>query len=119
MTHEYAAKYFQFEKLEFALVSANNPWEVLGWFPIGKFNWCPDPKCQIALAKELFQKFGARVMYIGRDRMTYYLEKPLMTKADVESASKILMIADGDLYTDYPSTAESILGFHTWQLWWD
>ena len=28
-------------------------------------------------------------------------------------------MTDGDLYTDYQSTAEGIIGFHTWQLWCD
>lgn len=119
MNYSYAPEFFHFEDLEFVLLPVKNPWEILGWFPFGRFNACPNPNYHIALAKELYQKFGAKIMYVGKDNMTYYLEKPLMTKADIEYASKILMIADGDLYTDYPSTAESIIGSHTWQLWWD
>lgn len=119
MTYDYAPLFIHFEELEFALLPVKKPWEILGWFPFGRFNACPAPKYHIALAKELYQRFGARVMYVGRDRMTYYLRKPLMAKADIEYASKMLMIADGDLYTDYPSTAEGIIGFHTWQFWWD
>ena len=94
----------------------NKLWHGFQW---GEFSWCPSPECQIALAKELYEEYGARIMFTGLDRLTYYLEKPLLKKYETETAAKTLIIADGDLYPNYEETVEAILGRHIWQLWWD
>lgn len=119
MDTKYAETFIHFEDYTVALLPLKYPWEALAWFPMGSFNWCPSPACQIALAKELYEKYEARIMFIGLDRLTYYLEKPLLEKDKVESAARTLIIADGDLYPDYEETVEAIIGRHTWQFWWD
>ncbi len=116
---KYGQERLCFDNYVFALLPITNPWEALAWFPMGGFNWCPSAYCQIALAKELYEKYEARIMYIGVDRLIYYLEKPLMDKVDIESAARTLIIADGDIYCDYEEAAKNILGSHTWTLWWD
>ena len=116
---EYAEKFINFDNLLIALLPIKNPWEALAWFPMGSFNWCPSPKCQIALAKELYEKYGARIMFIGMDSLIYYLENPLIGKGDIESAARTLIIADGDVFSDYEVATEIIAGSHVWRLWWD
>lgn len=116
---KYAENFIHFEDYVIVLLPIKNSWEALAWFPMGDFNWCPEPEYQIALAKELFQKYGARIMFIGMDRLTFYLEKPLMNKDELEAAAKTLIIADNDNYSDYEVTIKDIMGKHSWQLWWD
>ena len=55
---------FSYENHVFVLVPTKEPWEVLAWIPMGGFNFCPDELHQIALAKGLYEQFGARIMYI-------------------------------------------------------
>jgi hypothetical protein len=119
MDTKYAETFIHFEDYVVTLLPIRYPWEALAWFPMGSFNWCPAPECQIALAKELYEKYEARIMFIGLDRLTYYLEKPLLKKNEIEAAAKALIIADGDLYPDYEETAAAIIGRHSWQFWWD
>ncbi|WP_022765272.1 DUF4253 domain-containing protein [Butyrivibrio sp. XPD2006] len=119
MNPAYAQKFIHFEDYIIVLLPITNPWEALAYFPMGSFNSCPSPECQIALAKELYDKYRARIMFIGLDRLTYYLEKPLLKRDELEAAAKTLIIADDDCYPDYELTVKEIIGKHTWQLWWD
>ncbi len=119
MDTKYAETFIHFEDYVVVLLPIRKPWEALAWFPMGSINSCPSPSCQIALAKGLYEKYGARIMFIGLDRLTYYLEKPLLKKYETEAAAKTLIIADGDLYPDYEETVKGIIGRHTWQFWWD
>lgn len=119
MNPAYAQKFIHFEDYIIVLLPITNPWEALAYFPMGSFNSCPSPECQIALAKEFYEKYRARIMFIGMDRLTYYLEKPLLKRDELEAAAKTLIIADDDSYPDYELTIKEIIGKHTWQLWWD
>lgn len=116
---ENTASDFSFENHVFALVPVKNPWEVLAWIPMGGFNWCPDELHQIGLAKGLYEKFGARIMYISYTALEYYIPDALVEKENVEAAAKILIAADNDIYQDYDTAADEILGRHSWFLWWD
>ncbi len=119
VTWKGAELFFDFNKYEFVLLPAQNNWEALAWFPFGRFNACPAPQYHVAFAKELSQRYGARIMYIGINRLTYDWENPRGDKAAVEEAVKLLMVADGDVYPRFTETALDIIGTHTWQFWWD
>ncbi len=110
---------FTYEDHVFALIPAENPWEVLAWIPMGGFNWCPDEIHQVALAKALYEKYGARIMYISFSSLEYYVPTALVKRNDVEEVSKILIAADNDVYEDYEVAADRIIGSHIWHLWWD
>lgn len=110
---------FTYENHVFALIPTRNPWEVLAWIPMGGFNWCPDELHQVALAKGLYEQFGARIMYISFSSLEYYVPDALIEKEDVQKASKILIAADNDVYEDYDVAADRILGSHNWFMWWD
>jgi hypothetical protein len=86
---------------------------------MGGFNWCPDEVHQIALAKGLYENFGARIMSIEWGTLEYYIPQPLKNKKEVEKAAEILIIADDDLYQDYYVAVDKIRGSHTWVMWWD
>ena len=108
-----------YEDHVFALIPTKNPWEVLAWIPMGGFNWCPDELHQVALAKGLYEQFGARIMYICFSSLEYYVPVALTEKDDVQKASKILIAADHDVYEDYNVAADRIIGNHKWFMWWD
>lgn len=108
-----------YEDYVFALIPTSNPWEVLAWIPMGGFNWCPDELHQVALAKGLYEQFGARIMYISFSSLEYYVPDALIEKEDVQKASKILIAADSDVYEDYDVAVDRILGSHNWLMWWD
>ena len=110
---------FSFEELVFALVPVKRPWELLAWIPMGGFNWCPNAEHQVALAKGLYEQFGARIAYISFSAVEYYIPSPLLKKEDVEKAAKVLMAADMDVYQDFEVAVDLILGSHIWHLWWD
>lgn len=110
---------FTYKDHVFVLVSVTEPWEVLAWIPMGGFNGCPDELHQIALAKGLYDQFGARIMYISASSLEYYLPEPLTNQEDFEKAAKILIAADNDVYEDYEVAAQRILGSHNWFMWWD
>jgi hypothetical protein len=110
---------FDYENYVFALVPTFKPWEVLAWIPIGGFNWCPDALHQTALAKELYECFGARIMHISFNTLVYYVPDTLLDMESVRRASRILIAADDDVYEDYEVAADRILGSHKWVLWWD
>ena len=116
---KHADMWIRFDDYIIALLPINNPWEALAWFPMGRFNNCPAPEYQIALARELYESFGARVMLIGKDRLTYYLDKPLYSREEICKASRTLIIADGDIFPNYMDAVNQTIGRHTWQLWWD
>lgn len=86
---------------------------------MGGFNWCPDVLHQIALAKGLYEQFGARIMYIDFSALEYYIPEPIAEKEDVERAAKILMVADNDVYMEFEYTVDEIIGNHSWIMWWD
>lgn len=110
---------FPYQKQVFALVPVKRPWEVLAWIPIGSFNWCPDELHQIALAKGLYEQFGARIIRISSVSLDYYIPEPLTEKEDVERAAKILVAADSDVYQEIEAAVDLIRGSHVWGLWWD
>ena len=110
---------FSYENHVFALVPVKEPWEVLAWIPMGGFNWCPDQVHQVALAKGLYEQFGARILYISFSALEYYIPIPITKKEDMDKAAKILIAADSDIYEDYDVVADRILGSHVWSMWWD
>ena len=110
---------FSYENHVFVLVPTKEPWEVLAWIPMGGFNFFPNELHQIALAKGLYEQFGARIMYISSVSLEYYVPNPLTKKEDVEKAVKILITADNDVYEEYEVAADRIRGSHNWFMWWD
>lgn len=110
---------FSYEKCVFVLIPVNEPWEVLAWIPIGGFNNCPECLHQIAVAKGLYDLFGAVPLYIGGSGLEYYLSRPLINRADVEKTAYIVTAFDQDLYEDFWGAASSIRGKHDWLFWWD
>lgn len=110
---------FTYENHVFALIPTRKPWEALAWIPFGGFNWCPDEVHQIALAKGLYDQFGARIKYIGFSSLEYYIPDALTSREAVQTASKILIAADNDVYEDYEVAADRILGSCNWSMWWD
>lgn len=110
---------FSYENHVFVLVPTRLPWEVLAWIPMGGFNCCPDELHQIALAKELYEQFGARIMCISSASLEYYIPKPLINKEDIENAAKILIVADNDVYEEFEVAVDKIRGSHNWFMWWD
>lgn len=110
---------FTYEKHVFVKVPVEEPWKVLAWIPMGGSNWCPDELHQIALARELYERYGARLMYISSSTLEYYIPEPLTSKDEFEKAARILIEADNDVYEDYEVAARRVLGSHNWIMWWD
>ena len=110
---------FGFDNYCFAKIPTENPWEILAWIPMGGFNWCPPAEYQIVVARELYQKYGAQLMYVGYDTLKFYVKKPIMKEEGLFRLLKTLRIASRDIYTSYESAAEDILGSNVWHMWWD
>ena len=110
---------FSYENHVFVLIPTSLPWEILAWIPMGGFNGCPDELHQIALAKGLYEQFGARIMYISSASLEYYVPEPLIKREDIEKAAKILLVADNDVYQEFEVAADKIRGSHNWFMWWD
>lgn len=117
--NSYKSYDFTYEDQVFVLLPIEKPWEALAWIPMGGFNWCPDELHQVALAKELYEQFGARIMYISFTSLEYYVPDPLVRKEDIEKAAKILIAADNDVYEDFEVAVDRIAGKHIWHMWWD
>lgn len=110
---------YSYEDEVFVLVPVKEPWKILAWIPMGGFNWCPEPVHQVALAKGLYDQFGARIMSVSSTCLEYYVPDPIISKDGFEKAARILIAADNDVYEDYEVSARRILGSHNWYLWWD
>ncbi len=118
-TPPYRTSDFEFDKLVFALIPTVRPWEVLAWIQMGGFNWCPDSLHQVALAKELYDKFGARPLRITINALDYYVPNPLIERREVEDAAYLMTLADDDIYEDFELAVERVLGNPCWYMWWD
>jgi hypothetical protein len=119
LNKDFAKEYVDYQDYCFALIPTTNPWEVPAWFPIGAFNFCPPNEYHIALAKELYERYHARVMYMELDSMTFYVETPLIKQSEVEQLAEILITFDSDKFEDYEVAAKLITGKYVWRLWWD
>ena len=117
--YRYRPYNFSYEDAVFALIATAIPWEVMAWIPMGGFNWCPDAIHQVALAKYLYEEFGAIPMSVSSSTIEYYVPKPLTDRELIEKAAKVLIAADRDVYEDYEVAVKNIAGMSNWFLWWD
>lgn len=115
----YRSYKFTYENAVFVLIPTSLPWEVMAWIPMGGFAWCPDAVCQIAMAKYLYEEFGAIPMYVSASNIEYYVPKPLTSREAIEKAARISIAADIDVYEDYEVAVRKLAGTSNWIFWWD
>ena len=107
------------EDVVIVLIPTTRPYEALAWLPMGGGNWCPYLEYQIALAKHLYEEYGAIVMAIWGIAIEYYIPEPLVEKSAVEKAARDLIPADSDIFDEMSTAVQILYGQKHWILWWD
>ena len=60
-----------------AEVPANQPWQILAWFPIGGWEHCPKAEHLVSVAKHWFEEFGAVPAVISEGIMEFVVPHPV------------------------------------------
>ncbi|MCI9078784.1 MAG: DUF4253 domain-containing protein [Lachnospiraceae bacterium] len=106
-------------------VPVDEPWKVIGWFPIGGWNECPAPEDMITICRYWYKKYGAYPAVITHDVIEFYVEKPVTDKDEAWELAKEHFAFSTDRV--YQCTATYTLGevagclmdSKVWYFWWD
>lgn len=106
-------------------VPVDEPWKVIGWFPMGGWNECPAPKDMITVCRYWYKKYGAYPAVITHDIIEFYVEKPVTDEEEACELSKEHFAFSPDRVYQCTSTytlgevAECLMDSRVWYFWWD
>lgn len=106
-------------------VPVDEPWKVIGWFPMGGWNECPAPKDMISVCLYWYKKYGAYPAVITRDVIEFYVEKPVTDEDEAWELAKEHFAFSPDRVFQCTTTytlgevAECLMNSKVWYFWWD
>lgn len=106
------------------MVPAGNPWELIGYLPVGGWNDCPYPKEMIAICKYWYEKYHAVPAVFTRDIMEFYAPAKLNGQDSMEAAKEHYAFCPDRIYqgTETYTLSELAAGLEesdVWYFWWD
>ena len=106
-------------------VPVDEPWKVIGWFPMGGWNECPAPEDMITVCRYWYKKYSAFPAVITHDVIEFYVEKPIDNEDEAWKLAKEHFAFSSDRVYQCTSTytlgevADCLMGSTVWYFWWD
>lgn len=101
-----------------------NPWEIVGYLPMGGWNECPAPEEMIAVCKYWYEKYKAVPAVFTHDVMEFYAPAGLNDMDSMEAAKEHYAfcpdrIDQGTLTYKVSELAAGLEESDVWYFWWD
>ncbi len=101
-----------------------NPWELIGYLPMGGWNECPAPEDMISICKYWYEKYQAIPAVFTQDVMEFYAPKCLNGADSLEAAKEHYAFCTDrvDQGTETGLLSELAAGLEhstVWYFWWD
>jgi hypothetical protein len=101
-----------------------NPWEIIGYLPMGGWNDCPGPEEMIAVCKYWYEKYGAVPAAFTHDVLEFYAPRGLNGADSLEVAKEHCAFCYDrvDQGTGTGKISELAAGLENsdvWYFWWD
>lgn len=105
-------------------VPVDNPWELIGYVPLGGWNDCPSPKDMIAVCKYWYQKYQAVPAVFTHDVMEFYAPAKLNGADSMEAAKEHYAfctdrVDQGTRTYTLSELAAGLAESEVWYFWWD
>lgn len=106
-------------------VPVDEPWKVIGWFPIGGWNDCPAPEDMITVCRYWYKKYSAFPAVITHDVIEFYVEKPVDNEDEAWKLAREHYAFSNDRVNQCTATytlgevADCLMGSKVWYFWWD
>ena len=106
-------------------VPVDEPWKVIGWFPIGGWNDCPAPEDMITVCRYWYKKYSAFPAVITHDVIEFYVEKPVDNEDEAWKLAREHYAFSSDRVNQCTATytlgevADCLMGSTVWYFWWD
>lgn len=101
-----------------------NPWEIIGYLPMGGWNECPAPEDMISICKYWYEKYGAVPAVFTHDVMEFYAPLGLNGVDSIEAAKEhyafcMDRVDQGTETYTISELAAGLEGSTVWYFWWD
>ncbi len=105
-------------------IPVKNPWEIIGYLPMGGWNECPGPKEMIAVCKYWYEKYKAVPAVFTHDVMEFYAPFGLNNMDSIEAAKEHYAfcpdrIDQGTRTYKVSELAAGLAESDVWYFWWD
>ncbi len=105
-------------------IPVKNPWEIIGYLPMGGWNECPSPEEMIAICKYWYEKYGAVPAVFTHDVMEFYAPKKLNGIDSMEAAKEhyafcVDRVEQGTRTYKISELAAGLAESDVWYFWWD
>lgn len=105
-------------------IPVKNPWEIIGYLPMGGWNECPAPEEMIAVCKYWYEKYKAVPAVFTHDVMEFYAPFRLNDRDSIEAAKEHYAfcpdrIDQGTLTYKVSELAAGLAESDVWYFWWD
>ena len=105
-------------------IPVKNPWELIGWIPVGGWNECPSPEDMIAVCKYWYEEYRAIPAVFTNDVMEFYVPSQIDASKKLEIAKEHYAFCPDrvDQGTETGTISEVAAGLpdsSVWYFWWD
>ncbi len=101
-----------------------NPWEIIGYLPMGGWNECPCPEDMIAVCKYWYEKYQAVPAVFTHDVMEFYAPLQLNGTDSLDAAKEHYAfcpdrVEQATRTYRISELAAGLKGSKVWYFWWD
>ena len=105
-------------------IPVKNPWEIIGYLPMGGWNEYPCPEDMIAVCKYWYGKYGAVPAVFTNDVMEFYAPRKLNGTDSLEAAKEhyafcMDRVEQGTQTYKISELAAGLTESDVWYFWWD
>lgn len=105
-------------------IPVKNPWEIIGYLPMGGWNECPAPEEMISICKYWYEKYNAVPAVFTHDVMEFYAPSGLNGVDSIEAAKEhyafcVDRVDQGTRTYKLSELAAGLEGSDVWYFWWD
>lgn len=105
-------------------IPVKNPWEIVGYLPMGGWNECPAPEEMISICKYWYEKYKAVPAVFTHDVMEFYAPFGLNHTDSIEAAKEHYAfcpdrIDQGTCTYTVSELAAGLAQSDVWYFWWD
>lgn len=104
------------------LLPTARPFEAMAYHGFGGWNACPPPGVHVALGRDWYDRYGARLIVNTNDVIEYEIERPIATR---EEALEIAWVhyryctdTVAELVGSIEALAATLRGGRYWYFWW-
>jgi hypothetical protein len=109
-----------------ALVPTPRSWEAAAYLGFGNWNDCPAAADHVALMHAWHARWGAEVFALTEDQAEMYVARPPRTVSEaIEIGQQQYLYAYDNVEQGSPELdtrekyAGALIGYQSWQFWWD